>query len=239
MPFERKPYITTKIEADDSIKVDKPEDLSLSAESKAALAQQRMETTDMAASIPRSRSRSSSPYISPHISHTSQHKPDFYEHEAYCRDMYIQVYRDQCYHIICPYYYPESVFKEMAVAAEVIRQQQEHVAAERERAYMTTPPNQGQGIGKPGLPPRTGSPYALIPASERGHVMAQPPSRPSSRTTKPSNVPPPPPLVAKTSPKPMKADKPSPLGLAPTAGSITQGTPVSYIPTATSPSRKL
>ncbi|XP_070571465.1 nuclear receptor corepressor 1-like isoform X2 [Ptychodera flava] len=223
---ERKMFMPTKVEAEEcKMPVDKPEDLSMSAESKAAMAQQRMESSEVMVKQ-RARSRSSSPYISPHISHTSQH----YDQEAYFQRFGHQMPR----HMVqapMQYYYPESMYITHA-QAEVMRQQQEH--AERERAYMTTPPNQGQGMGKPGLPPRTGSPYALIPASERG--LVQPPSRPSSRTTKPS-VPPPPPLVAKTSPKPMKADKPSPLGMPSAVGSITQGTPVSYVPTATSPSR--
>ncbi|XP_077995441.1 uncharacterized protein LOC144448936 isoform X2 [Glandiceps talaboti] len=229
---ERKPYMHPKMEPEDS-KMDKPEDLSLSAESKAAIAQQRMETDMMVK--PRARSRSSSPYISsPHISHTSQHKQEYYDPEAYYQ-RYGHMQRPLVHPPHMQYYYQEMAAH---AQAEAMRQQQEHHAAavaERERTYMTTPPNQGQGMGKPGLPPRTGSPYTLIPASERG--MAQPPSRPSSRTTKPSNVPPPPPLVAKTSPKPLKADKPSPLGMPAGVGSITQGTPVSYVPTATSPSR--
>lgn len=103
-----------------------------------------------------------------------------------------------------------------------------HGSERDQQGHLHSPP------GRHNYSPRstTSSPYALIPATDRHGVSANP-SRSLSRS-KSTTVPPPPPLINNLSPMPsIKQEKLSPSGgvmhvLPPQGGSISQGTPINY-----------
>ncbi|XP_071849876.1 uncharacterized protein [Apostichopus japonicus] len=102
-----------------------------------------------------------------------------------------------------------------------------HGAERDQQGHLHSPP------GRHNYSPRStsSSPYALIPATDR-HMMGANPSRSLPRT-KSTTVPPPPPLINNLSPMPsIKQEKLSPSGgvmpIIPQTGSISQGTPIGY-----------
>lgn len=107
------------------------------------------------------------------------------------------------------------------------REASPHGAERDQQGHLHSPP------GRHNYSPRStsSSPYALIPATDR-HMMGANPSRSLPRT-KSTTVPPPPPLINNLSPMPsIKQEKLSPSGgvmpIIPQTGSISQGTPIGY-----------
>lgn len=115
-----------------------------------------------------------------------------------------------------------------------------HRQSERDRHHIQSP---GGSIGtspRQPYPPRSNSPYALVPATDNKHSQPHPStSQASSRNPMQQHRPgkqgipppgPPPPLINNPAGKPLKAEKASVLShvQGAGAGSITHGTPVNF-----------
>ncbi|XP_041456607.1 nuclear receptor corepressor 1-like isoform X4 [Lytechinus variegatus] len=180
-----------------------------------------------------------SPYLSPHISHTSQHQSQEREPGEIGSSHSEMMARFGNAGPPPPHSLHAAYRTGEAYAKEFHRQ------AERDRHHLQSPGSSMGASPRQPYPPRSNSPYALVPASDK-HSQPHPSTSQSSRNPmqhRPGKqgIPPPgppPPLINNPAGKPLKAEKASVLSQVhgAGAGSITQGTPVNFA-VSSSPSK--
>ncbi|XP_022086194.1 nuclear receptor corepressor 1-like isoform X2 [Acanthaster planci] len=184
--------------------------------------------------IPASRGEPGVAYVSPHISHTSQvHHRTQQQQQKSLQER--DVYEVGSSHPDIPSMrYPgRAISQALYPGARYPRDAHGDMYPDRDQhPHVSSPP----GVPTGARPPRSGSPFALVPMDRASQSQQQHRAIPPPRSTK-ANVPPPPPLINKLSPKPIKTEKPSPLGQL-HSGSITQGTPINFSTAANPPSSR-